>query len=54
MQINFIKRVSIKSDELNLSINILNCNFNEILIKSILTHFNFVEYSKVKIDKINL
>ena len=26
----FIKRVSINSEELNLSINIMNCNFNEI------------------------
>ena len=40
----FIKRVSITSDELNLSINIMNCNFNEI-DKKYFRHFNFEEYS---------
>ena len=42
--IKFIKRVSITSDELNLSINIMNCNFNEI-DKKYFRHFNFEEYS---------
>ncbi len=40
----FIKRVSIKSEELNLSINVINCNFNEIN-KKYFRHFNFEEYS---------
>ena len=40
----FIKRVSIKSEELNLSINVMNCNFNEI-DKKYFRHFNFKEYS---------
>ena len=40
----FIKRVSIKSEELNLSINIMNCKFNEIN-KKYFRHFNFEEYS---------
>ena len=39
----FIKRVSINSEELNLSINIMNCNFNEIE-KKYFRHFNFEEY----------
>ena len=38
----FIKRVSIKSEELNLSINVMNCKFNEIN-KNYLKHFNFEE-----------
>ena len=42
--IKFIKRVSIKSEELNLSINVMNCNFNEI-DKKYFRHFNFEEYS---------
>ncbi len=41
---NFIKRVSIKSEQLNLSINVMNCNFNEI-DKKYFRHFNFEEYS---------
>ena len=40
----FIKRVSIKSEELNLSINVMNCKFNEIN-KKYFRHFNFEEYS---------
>ncbi len=40
----FIKRVSINSDEVNLSINIINCKFNEIE-KKYFNHFNFVEYN---------
>lgn len=39
----FIKRVSINSEELNLSINIMNCSFNEIE-KKYFRHFNFEEY----------
>ena len=39
----FIKRVSIKSEKLNLSINIMNCNFNEV-DKKYFKHFNFEEY----------
>jgi hypothetical protein len=39
----FIKRLSIKSDELSLSVNIFNCNFDPINKKYFL-HFNFVEY----------
>ncbi len=39
----FIKRVSINSEELNLSINIMNCSFNEIE-KKYFMHFNFEEY----------
>ncbi len=39
----FIKRVSINSDEVNLSINVINCRFNEIE-KKYFNHFNFVEY----------
>ena len=41
---NFIKRVSIQSDELNMSINIMNCKFNEIN-KKYFRHFNFEEYN---------
>lgn len=39
----FIKRVSINSDEVNLSINVINCKFNGIENKYF-NHFNFVEY----------
>ena len=39
----FIKRVSIKSQEINVSINIMNCKFNEIN-KKYFRHFNFEEY----------
>jgi len=41
---NFIKRLSIKSEDVNLSINIFNCNFDTIN-KKYFWHFNFVEYS---------
>ena len=41
---NFIKRVSIQSDELNMSINVMNCKFNEIN-KKYFRHFNFEEYN---------
>ena len=40
----FIKRVSVKSQEVNLSINILNCKFNKIE-KKYFRHFNFEEYT---------
>lgn len=40
---NFIKRLSIQSDEVNLSVNIFNCNFNTI-DKKYFRHFNFVEF----------
>ncbi len=39
----FIKRVSVKSEELNLSINIMNCNFDKI-DKKYFRHFNFQKY----------
>ena len=39
----FLKRVSIQSDELNLSINIMNCKFNKI-DKKYFRHFDFVEF----------
>lgn len=39
----FIKRVSINSEELNLSINIMNCKYKEIK-KVYFRHFNFEEY----------
>ena len=39
----FLKRVSIQSDELNLSINIMNCKFNNI-DKKYFRHFDFVEF----------
>ncbi len=42
---NFIKRLSIKSDEVNLSVNIYNCNFASIDNKYF-RYFNFVEYAK--------
>ena len=41
---NFVKRVSIQSNDLNLSINIMNCKFNEI-DKKYFRHFNFEEYN---------
>lgn len=40
---NFVKRISIKSNELNVSINIMNCKFDEIN-KKYFKHFNFEEY----------
>ena len=42
----FIKRVSVKSEELNLSINIMNCNFDKI-DKKYFRHFNFQKYRGV-------
>ena len=39
----FLKRVSIQSDKLNLSINIMNCKFNKI-DKKYFRHFDFVEF----------
>ena len=42
---NFIKRLSIQSEEVNLSVNIFNCNFNKIN-KKYFWHFNFVEYDQ--------
>tara|TARA_X000000950_G_scaffold96288_1_gene121571 strand:- start:508 stop:981 length:474 start_codon:yes stop_codon:yes gene_type:complete len=42
-QNEFIKRVSVHSEELNLSINIMNCKFKEIK-KVYFRHFNFEEY----------
>ena len=41
----FIKRLSIKSDAVNLSINIFNCKFEQI-DKKYFKHFNFVEYDQ--------
>ena len=40
----FIKRVSVKSQKVNLSINILNCKFNKIE-KKYFRHFDFEEYA---------
>ena len=40
---SFVKRVSIQSDELNMSINIINCKFIEIN-KKYFSQFNFEEY----------
>ena len=40
---NFVKRISIKSNELNVSINIMNCKFDKIN-KKYFKHFNFEEY----------
>ena len=39
----FLKRVSIQSDELNVSINIMNCKFDEIN-KKYFRQFNFAEF----------
>ncbi len=41
----FIKRLSIKSDAVNLSINIFNCQFEQI-DKKYFKHFNFVEHDQ--------
>ncbi len=41
----FIKRLSIKSDAVNLSINIFNCKFEQI-DKKYFKHFNFVEHDQ--------
>ena len=40
---DFIKRVSINSEEANLSINMINCRYGEI-DKKYFRHFNFEEY----------
>ena len=42
---NFIKRLSIKSNEVNLSVNIYNCDFT-LIDKKYFRHFNFVEYNR--------
>ena len=42
-EMNFIKRLSIQSDEVNLSVNIFNCSFDTIE-KKYFRHFNFVEF----------
>lgn len=42
-KINFIKRLSIQSNEVNLSVNFFNCSFNPIN-KKYFRHFNFEEY----------
>ena len=44
-EINFIKRLSIQSKDVNLSMNIFNCNFDSIN-KKYFRHFNFVEYTQ--------
>ena len=41
----FIKRLSIQSNDLNLSVNFFNCNF-EPINKKYFRHFNFVEYTQ--------
>ena len=41
----FIKRLSIQSDDVSLSVNIFNCNFNKIN-KKYFRHFDFVEYTQ--------
>lgn len=41
---NFIKRISIRSDELNLSINIYGCDYDQIDNKYF-NHFNFIKSS---------
>ena len=43
---NFIKRVAIQSNELNLSINLVNCSYLELDDKYF-NHFNLIEY-KIK------
>lgn len=42
---DFIKRLSIQSNEVNLSVNIFNCKFDKIN-KKYFRHFNFVEYNQ--------
>ncbi len=42
---NFIKRLSIKSDEVNLSVYIYNCDFT-LIDKKYFRHFDFVEYNR--------
>lgn len=40
----FIKRLSIQSNDISLSVNFFNCNF-EPINKKYFRHFNFVEYT---------
>ena len=44
-KVAFIKRLSIQSNDLNLSVNFFNCKF-EPINKKYFRHFNFVEYSQ--------
>ncbi len=41
----FIKRLSIQSNDINLSVNFFNCNF-EPINKKYFRHFNFAEYTQ--------
>lgn len=41
--LNFIKRLSVQSSNLNVSINFLNCNFKKFP-KKLFNHFNFEEF----------
>ena len=41
----FIKRLSIQSNDISLSVNFFNCNF-EPINKKYFRHFNFVEYTQ--------
>ena len=43
-EVAFIKRLSIQSNDINLSVNFFNCNFDPIN-KKYFRHFNFVEYT---------
>ena len=43
-EVAFIKRLSIQSNDINLSVNFFNCNF-EPINKKYFRHFNFVEYT---------
>ena len=44
-EVAFIKRLSIQSNDINLSVNFFNCNFDPIN-KKYFRHFNFVEYTQ--------
>ena len=44
-EVAFIKRLSIQSNDINLSVNFFNCNF-EPINKKYFRHFNFVEYTQ--------
>ncbi len=44
-EVAFIKRLSIQSNDVNLSVNFFNCKF-EPINKKYFRHFNFVEYTK--------
>ena len=44
-EVAFIKRLSIQSNDLNLSVNFFNCKF-ESINKKYFRHFNFVEYTQ--------